>query len=76
VLEITPATNPEPPTDLIMVSSDATHITIAWTEAYNGGNQLKEWRVYWDQGTSEDFVPATPFTVIYPLTSYTKNSEL
>jgi len=40
-ITITPASVPNAPTDLKMISANSTQITIMWNEAYNGGNSVK-----------------------------------
>jgi hypothetical protein len=54
-----------------MESSDQLHITISWLEAYNGGNVVNEWNIYWDQGTGV-WALSDPATVTYPDMTYTK----
>lgn len=70
-LSITPAAVADAPYDIVMVTSDSLHIAISWTEAYNGGNEVKTWNIYWDQGT-DSWELSDPATLEYPNTVYTK----
>lgn len=75
---ITPASIPDAPTGVIMTSSDKEHITIEWSEEYDGGMPITEFRIYWDQGSATvvNFIASTPFTVAYPLLTYTKSTQI
>jgi hypothetical protein len=75
-IQITPAAVPDKPVIVIMTSSDADHITLSWSEGYNGGLPVDLFQVYWDQGDplATVFVPATPFSTL--TNEWTKNSQL
>jgi hypothetical protein len=52
VLEIIPASVPDAPTALTLVSSSHTQIAFSWTAPYNGGYPITSYKVYWDNNTN------------------------
>lgn len=42
---------PDPPLDLTLVSQGPTAITIKWTPPYNGGTDLSNYKIWWDNAS-------------------------
>lgn len=72
-LLITPAAVPEAPSSIALVSADVGQVTITWQEQYDGGNAIKEHRIYWD-GNLVDF--SLSGSVSYPTLVYTRDSNI
>ena len=39
---------PDPPLDITLVAQSPTEITISWTAPYNGGTELTNYKIWWD----------------------------
>jgi hypothetical protein len=50
-ITVIPARIPDAPTNVQMVMSNQIQIEITWQEAYNGGDDIVYWKIYWDKGT-------------------------
>lgn len=70
---MTPAAVPDSPTTLELVSANIIQVTIQWQAPYNGGSDIQEYRVYWDEGdqSSDEFVLAPTYQVTPDLQYYT-----
>jgi hypothetical protein len=77
-ISVTPASVPDVPTELQLLSADPTHISFSWMAPYDGGNEIKSFIIYWDEGVteSETFINSTPFEVTFPETTYTRDSGM
>jgi hypothetical protein len=52
-IKVVASSVPQPPIGLARVNSTLTSVTFAWEEnSNNGGSEVRDYQVYWDQGDS------------------------
>lgn len=76
-IEIIPATAPDKPTNLQLVSSDTTQITFSWTAPLSGGYPITSYKIYWDNNSNgASFSLATPSSVTGTTTQVTVQTAI
>ena len=74
---ITPAAEPDAPTNLILESADSSQITFSWTEPYDGGKAITDYKIFWDNGSDgASFIAATPANLGSATTQVTVSTGL
>jgi hypothetical protein len=67
---------PDQPVSSVLVTSTATSITFSWNQPYSGGSPVLYYKILWDAGLGQGFVPyaftidsETTFIANYGLTT-------
>ena len=77
--EVYAARTPDPPTDVVTVSTSSSHITFTWVIPYDGGSPITYYQIFWDEGSglsSSTFIelaytsdPDNEFTLDHSMTA-------